>query len=217
MMELPDSVVFVEVDVQNDFCLPDGKLTVNPPEHVLRNMRLLSRHAPLLIGSVDTHFFDSWEFNTNDKKGPNGEEGVWPPHCIKGSDGWMRMFSKDRDRIQFIPADAAQVAFFEWTDTVFLEKEVYSLFANPFAKNVLTWAEAQAKTQTAVVYGVATDYCVKSAVLGLIDFGWDVIVADDAIRGVETKGHYDAMREMYEHGASFLPTSFLLHLYGKKA
>ncbi len=216
-MDLPESVVFVEVDVQKDFCLPEGKLTVNPPEHVVRNMRLLARNAPLLIGSVDTHSFDAWEFNTNDNKGPNGEEGLWPPHCLKGTDGWTRMFASDRDRIQFVPADAAQVSFFDWADTVFLEKEVYSLFANPFAKNVLTWAEQKQNTQTAVVYGVATDYCVKAAVLGLTGFGWDVIVADDAIRGVKPEGHYEAMKEMYDAGATFLPTSFILHLFGKKS
>ncbi len=214
-LELPDNVVFVEVDVQNDFCLPEGALTVKPPDHVLRNMKLLSKHAPILIGSVDTHFYDSWEFNTNDKKGPDGEDGVWPPHCLKGTPGWTRVHANDRPRIQFIPADASQVAFFKWADTVFLEKEVYSLFANPFAKNVLTWAEQKANTMTAVVYGVATEYCVKSAVLGLLDHGWDVIVADDAIRGVKMADHHAAMREMMENGAEFLPTSFLLSQFVK--
>lgn len=212
-INFPKSAIFVEVDAQNDFLHPDGKLSVHAPAHVLSNIRKLSQHAPTLIGSVDTHFPDSWEFNTNNKKGPDGEEGIWPPHCLKNSQGWLRTYAADRPNAQFVPADAAQIEWFTWTDAVFLEKEVYSLFVNPFAKNVLTWAEGRVDAHAAVVYGVATEYCVKAAVLGLLEHGLEVFVATDAIWGVDYAAHHKALQEMYGEGATFVPTSLVLSMW----
>jgi len=51
--------------------------------------------------------------------------------------------------------------------------------------------------------GLATDYCVKNTVLDALDLGFDVILLEDAIRGVEvTAGDSDkAVRDMVEQGA----------------
>jgi nicotinamidase/pyrazinamidase len=51
--------------------------------------------------------------------------------------------------------------------------------------------------------GLATDYCVKNTVLDALDLGFDVVLLEDAIKGVDvTVGDSEnAMREMIDRGA----------------
>ena len=54
---------------------------------------------------------------------------------------------------------------------------------------------------TFVVYGVATDYCVKVAVLGLLTRGHRVAVVVDAIRAVDPASEADILTEFARRGA----------------
>ena len=54
---------------------------------------------------------------------------------------------------------------------------------------------------TFVVYGVATDYCVRAAVLGLLDRGQKVAVVVDAIRAVDPGAEPDVLTEFARRGA----------------
>lgn len=212
-----NKAIFCEVDVQHDFATVVGALTVNPKDEVLGNMIVLQDRAPILVGSVDSHDFEAWEFNTNDNKGPNGEDPQFPPHCVIGTYGWLRYGEHYRQNIQFIPRNAISAPIHEKTDTVMLMKEVYSLFANPFAEQVLDWASQKlGGTDVVVVYGIATDYCVKAAVLGLLERGWKVIVAEDAIAGVNEKDSKVALEYMQKRGAMLMTTKEICEHFGKK-
>ena len=52
-----------------------------------------------------------------------------------------------------------------------------------------------------VVYGVATDYCLKDAVLGLVKTVPRVLVVEDAIRAVDPAREQQALEEMKAAGA----------------
>ena len=64
---------------------------------------------------------------------------------------------------------------------------------------------------TVVVYGVATDYCIKAAVLGLCKLGYEVIVAEDSITGIEGKTTYEAIELMKFKGAVFKKTKVIIN------
>jgi len=67
-----------------------------------------------------------------------------------------------------------------------------------------------AKVGEAVVYGVATDFCVKAAVLGMQKRGVQCYVVEDAIKGVFPETTQKALEEMILAGAKFVTTKDIL-------
>lgn len=216
--------VFVDVDTQSDFCAPGGALFVKgAPEAVGPCARLVkaavASGAPV-VGSVDSHAHDAWEFATNATRGPGGEKPNFPPHCVKGTAGWLKLPETLPERFFFVPAvdDAKAVERIPaGTQAVYFEKEVYSLFANPNAARVLDALCPEGAVEF-VVFGVATDYCVRAAALGLVDWarerplraGSRVVVASDAIAAVTAEGGAAAVDEMKRAGIAFRATDAIV-------
>jgi len=190
--------ILVDVDTQFDFMEEDGSL------YVPTDLRTYGRIAGILadesydavIGSVDSHAYDAWEFKENG--------GPFPPHCVKGTPGWLRVFGNYPKKQRFVPmihvqrdmrgpvhtpfllvgensqgagsrlltpADLAKEAI-EGKVGMYFEKEVYSLFKNPMADLVLleigNLLGGDWTKITIDVIGYATGgYCVDAAVEGL--------------------------------------------------
>lgn len=209
--------IYIDVDTQFDFCDPAGALFVKGAPAIMDNVRALIAQATktgdLLFGSVDSHNFSAWEFAENG--------GPFPPHCVKGTPGWLKMPGTLPDRAVFVPNLPKEeqiknhsALLPEGAKAIFFEKEVYSLFANPEAENVMkTVLKAQNIDQTqtqSIVFGVATDYCVKAAALGLRERGYPVSVVTDAIAAVDEAGGQAAVEEMKAAGCQLVTTSELL-------
>lgn len=216
--------VFVDVDTQSDFCALGGALFVSgAPAAMPACARLVARavaDGALLVGSVDSHAHDAWEFATNGNRGPAGEDPRFPPHCVKGTPGWLKLPETLPARFYFVPVvpdERAAARVPPGTQAVYFEKEVYSLFANPNAAPVLD-ALAPAGPLEFVVFGVATDYCVRAAALGLLGWiadrparaGSRVVVAADAIAAVTDEGGAAAVRELAAAGVALSTTDALL-------
>lgn len=217
-MEKSTLRVFVDVDIQNDFCLPEGALSVpGSPNDLYRRLVALAddQNIPIL-GSVDSHAFDAWEFASSHNRGPQGEDPRFPDHCVKGTSGWLKVEGTLPRRFRFVPnqpgADTASLAR-ELTSGeaggLYFEKEVYSLFANPNAEAVLR-SLSEGRELDLWVFGVATDYCVRAAALGLRERGYRTTVIEDGVRGITPEGTADAIRAMKETGVSFATSSTLL-------
>ena len=58
-----------------------------------------------------------------------------------------------------------------------------------------------------VVFGVATDYCVKAAVLGLLQRGYNVCLVTDATKAITKEGEEKSLNEMKDAGAVFITTN----------
>lgn len=216
--------VFVDVDTQHDFCSPGGALFVEGAPRAMaacaRLVRAAVESGAVLVGSVDSHAHDAWEFASNDNVGPGGEKPNFPDHCVKGTPGWLKLPETLPPRFYFVPAvpdpDAVR-RIPRGTQGVYFEKEVYSLFANPNAARVLDGLVPAGPVEF-VVFGVATDYCVRAAALGLVDWirarpdrdGSRVQVAADAIAAVLPAGGEAACAEMLAAGVSLQPTDVIL-------
>lgn len=207
---MPTDKIFVDVDVQRDFCEPTGALYVKgSPNDVYRRLTAyaVSHHIPIL-GSVDSHAWDAWEFASNDVPAPEGQKPNFPDHCVKGTPGWLKVEGTLPPRYRFIPNVSAapidpivrEVAE-GITHAVYFEKEVYSLFANHVAEEFLRALTARLGTSPELfVYGVATDYCVRAAALGLAQRGYRTTLLEDAVAGITPEGTAAALAEMTRAG-----------------
>lgn len=203
--------VFIDVDVQRDFCEPTGALYVSgSPNDLYRRLTAFAveRRIPIL-GSVDSHAWDAWEFASNANKGPHGEDPRFPDHCVKGTAGWLKVEGTLPPRHRFLPnveACATDHVVHELatgaTQGAYFEKEVYSLFANPLAERFVAGLVARAGVPRPelVVYGVATDYCVRAAALGLAERGYRTALVTDGVVGITQEGVRDALAAMQSAG-----------------
>ncbi|HTN90470.1 MAG TPA: cysteine hydrolase family protein [Sorangium sp.] len=212
--------VFVDVDVQRDFCEETGALYVKGSPNAL--FRRLTEHAVArgipIVGSVDSHAWDAWEFGSNDTPAPAGGKPGFPDHCVKGTPGWLKIEGTLPPRFRFIPnvprapIDAAvrELATGQ-THGVYFEKEVYSLFANPLAEGFLReLAAALGGAPEFVVYGVATDYCVRAAALGLAQRGYRTTLLTDAVAGITEAGVAAALAEVQAAGVTLATSAAVL-------
>ena len=193
-------IVRVDVDTQHGFCHPKGGLYVQGSEAVLPLVARLNAQAQqkghVLLGSVDTHESYSKEFQENG--------GVWPVHCVKGTWDWLKV-PQTLPRRFLILASARYERPLEREDVaLYFEKDLYSLFDNLNADPLVRRLGEQGATFQ--VYGVATDYCVKAAALGIRERCPDsrVQLVEDAVAPVTAEGGEQALAEMKAKGIELI-------------
>lgn len=193
--------VAVEVDAQNDFANPNGSLFVPANESVRANIERLNRTTRYKIASADSHAFDSWEFKENG--------GPFPAHCVKGTDGWLKIPEAQRAKTRYVPMSQGNLVIgenkpgsgnrkygpAEFAEEVMsgvegvFEKEVYSMFANPNAKEyiralaerIMVTEKVELNQILFAVYGYCTGgYCVDAAAAGLQQEGYNTAIILDA-------------------------------------
>ncbi|WP_437820459.1 cysteine hydrolase family protein [Sorangium sp. So ce1078] len=216
----PPPRVFVDVDVQRDFCDENGALYVKGSPNAL--FRRLTEHAVArgipIVGSVDSHAWNAWEFASNDVPAPEGDKPGFPDHCVKGTPGWLKVEGTLPPRFRFLPnvehapiEEAVRELATGTVHAVYFEKEVYSLFANPLAERFLReLAAALGGAPEFVVYGVATDYCVRAAALALAQRGYRTTLLTDAVAGITEAGVAAALSEMRAAGVTLTTSSAVL-------
>jgi nicotinamidase/pyrazinamidase len=184
----PTTDVLIVVDVQRDFC-PGGALAVPHGDEVVPVInRLLALTGWLTVATRDWHPAHHCSFTA--------QGGIWPPHCVAGTDGAAFHPALEARRIGHVASKAAA------PDT-----EAYSGFQGTDLALLL----AARGARRAFICGLATDYCVKATALDARQAGLDVVVIEDAIRGVEvTSGDCaKAVAEMAASGVRFATSAEL--------
>jgi nicotinamidase/pyrazinamidase len=189
-------LVFLDVDTQVDFMLPHGRLYVPHAEEIIPNLAelmLWARHHRIpIISSADAHAPDDPEF------------GPWPPHCVVGTPGQRRIAETlFPDAVVVENRPGAFQAPREWVGQLIVEKRVYDFTTNVNFDAIL----ASLGQPRFVVFGVATEYCVLSAVLALRKRNLPVAVVLDAIKPITEEGGRKAIEAMVAAGAELVTTA----------
>ena len=189
--------VFVDIDTQIDFIHDLGNLAVPGADGLRDNLKALTDFALVnkikIIASMDAHPPDDSEFE------------LFPPHCVVGTEGQQKIEETTVENNSVIKNEAEAVDLVDSVsdfDQILLEKQAFDVFTNRHAEAVIDSLQAEEY----VVYGVATDYCVRAAVLGLLERGCRVTVVEDAIAPVEKQTGEESLKLMRGEGAVFKST-----------
>jgi nicotinamidase/pyrazinamidase len=196
-------MVFFDIDTQHDFMDRDGALYVRDAETIRPNIeRLLGAASERRITTVSSRC-------AHQENDPEFE--VFPPHCIEGTPGAERIFAAlpalPRREIPVGAAPEPQARLVPATHYI-VKKQVYDLFSNPWLEALR--ASGAFTGEECVVFGVATDYCVRAAALGLAATGARVRLVEDAVRGVAPETTAQTIEEMRAAGVEFTTTDEVL-------
>jgi nicotinamidase/pyrazinamidase len=183
-MNVRDTDAIVVVDVQNDFCT-GGALAVEDADAIVPVINRLIDKFKHIVLTRDWHPENHVSFSDS----PQFVDGSWPKHCVQDTPG--ASFHKDL----VFPCDVEVVS--KGTDPA---KEAYSDFDDTGLEKIL---RGEGVTRI-IVCGLATDYCVKATALDGIERGFEVVLVEDACRGVDNpKGTAAAaLREMQTAGVT---------------
>jgi nicotinamidase/pyrazinamidase len=195
-------MVFVDVDTQADFMLPGGRLYVPGAEKLLPTLARLrdfaEQHNVPVLTSTDAHATDDPEFEQ------------WPPHCVRGTPGQLKVPESLVRKYMVVPQERRTLLtdeelhrYRQWI----LEKDDLDLFTNPQADDLVRRLDAEQY----VVYGVATEYCVKRAVKGLLERKRPVTLLVDAIKEIKSEDGQAVLRELQAAGAKLAESKEILH------
>jgi nicotinamidase/pyrazinamidase len=188
-------LAFFDVDTQFDFMDPAGKLYVPHAEDIIpqlsRLMAYARDHNIPILSSADAHAPDDPEFK------------IWPPHCVAGTSGQRGIKETSLPGALTIPMRSHPfVPPADWPPQIVIEKDVYETSANPNFDVIL---DAMGPRQY-VVFGVATEFCVRADVLALRHRGIPVKLVVDAIKAITEEGGRKALDEMTAAGAELVTT-----------
>jgi nicotinamidase/pyrazinamidase len=187
------------VDMQNDFMQPDGALYVPGSEQIISRANkflaeLRAQDFDLVLLKFDTHFSETYDQNPESK--------MFPPHCLFNSKGWQLAIDVPADLGSKIPAYRMNKNVFDmWAAQPDLTSNFKDDFNARAYKNLFTaqrWAQEGPATRRddfmnrleigknteVVMMGVASDFCVKDAILGYLKRGASVTVLEDMVQGI---------------------------------
>lgn len=197
------------VDMQNDFCPPDGALKVEEGDQIVGLINQLQPEFDLVVATQDWHPPNHKSFASNQPGKEVGDEIVlggvdqqlWEDHCLPGSLGAELHAELDQSRIACV--------FRKGMDP---EIDSYSgFFDNGKRKGTFldVYLKAQRVSEVFVV-GLATEYCVKFTALDAHELGFATTLIEDATRALKPIDGRHAVQAMVAAGIEVVQSSDLL-------
>lgn len=167
--------VFVDVDTQRDFWGPDGALPIEGAEAILPNLAKLTAFARAnsipVVATACAHALDD----------PDPEP--FPAHCLIGTPGEQRVAATAWPETVDVARDGSFTGGIR--PHVTLHKRHYDAFTHPEAERIV--ALYNIGQPRFVVYGVATDYCVRVMIVRLLERGCRVALVVDAVWPIDRR------------------------------
>ncbi len=195
MLEGP--LVFLDIDTQRDFLEPSGALYVPGSREILPNLNRLALFARSqgipVVATACAHSAEDPELDQ------------FPPHCMVGTDGQERVpETADPDSVVLGPAEQLTGIL---PPHLTLQKREFDVFSRPDADALI--ARYNLSTPTFIVYGVATDYCVRAAVEGLLARHCHVALVADAVRAIDPARESELMTDWARRGVLLTMTEVI--------
>ncbi|MGY2733841.1 cysteine hydrolase [Sphingomonas sp. UYP23] len=174
------SVVIV-VDTQADFMLPDGALAVEGAEALIAPMTawlgtLRPEETAGVVFTFDTHYAQTYPFSA--------EALEFPIHCVRETAGWRNMLSPDSVD-PAIPAYRLEKGVFAmWSEPGLVLEDERTPARGLIGRDAYFDELRMDGVTSAIVIGVAADYCVRWAIDGLVKRGFSVSVPRALTRGI---------------------------------
>jgi nicotinamidase/pyrazinamidase len=171
------------IDVQNDF-LPGGALAVPRGDEVIEAVNQLIPQYDVVVATQDWHPPEHQSFAAEHPEHRVGdivhvadlEQVLWPTHCVQGEKGAELAAGLNHAGIDHVIRKGVDPQI-----------DSYSAFFDNARRQSTGLAEYLRSRGVDEVHvaGLATDYCVKATALDAIDFGFQVTLLVDAVRGVD--------------------------------
>jgi nicotinamidase/pyrazinamidase len=196
----------IVIDVQGDFTeFKSGSLPVpGTGADYVRNVemaiRTLRNEDFLIIATRDWHPKDHISFHTTHpgkKAGDittidNRTQTLWPPHCVEGTENALVLI--ESELLHCTVSKGHHPKF-----------DSYSAFQDDGGNETeLNEVLRENKIEKLVLFGLATDYCVKDAALDALRRGYKVVVIKSLCRGITPESSDLALAEMEREGAIIL-------------
>lgn len=195
-MKISDRDVLLVIDVQNDFCT-GGALAVPGGEKVVPAINRIAQKFANVVLTQDWHPPDHVSFASNHAhKRPfdtieldYGRQVLWPDHCVQGTAG--AEFHRD---LQLIQASlVVRKGFRRRIDS-------YSAFFENDHKTPtgLLGYLRERELKTVFVAGLALDFCVRYSAEDARKAGLEVVVIEEACRGIDLDGSVAATHHSFK-------------------
>ena len=182
MKDSGDSALLV-VDVQVDFC-PEGNLPVPDGDKVVPVINRLSRAFQRIVATQDWHPQDHVSFASNHPgrkpfdtiRGKEGEQILWPDHCVPGTPGAEFRPGLDTFCFDLIVRKGTDPALDSYS--AFFENDHKTPTGLHFYLKGLN-------VKSVYLAGLALDVCVYYSAVDALKLGFHTVVVEDACRGID--------------------------------
>ena len=186
MLSVRETDVLLVVDVQVDF-LPGGALPVPEGDAVVGPCNALLARFPHAVLTQDWHPAGHASFHTSHPGRapfgtvamPYGPQVLWPEHCVQGTPGAAFAPGLDAARAELVIRKGHTRAVDSYS--AFLE-------ADRTTRTGLAGALRERGFTRVVLCGLATDFCVAWSALDARAAGFEAVVVEDAVRGIDRDG-----------------------------
>jgi nicotinamidase/pyrazinamidase len=202
-----DIVGVIVVDLQGDFTnLKNGSLAVKGTDKafvdkVQQATEALKKKGNVIFATQDWHPKDHISFHTN-HSGKKPFEAIqiegrtqvlWPPHCVQGTENADLLL--DKNLFVAVVRKGQDKKY-----------DSYSGFQDDGGKKTdMAKILKQSGVKELIVYGIATDYCVKATAIDAAKEGYKVTVIENLCRGVAPESSAKALQEMKDKGITIKP------------
>jgi nicotinamidase/pyrazinamidase len=206
MAKQAEKIGVIVVDVQGDFTkFKNGSLAVEETDEAYiksleENTKNLKAAGFPIYATQDWHPKNHASFFTNHPgkkafdviKLNNRDQVLWPPHCVQKTAGAEILL--DKKLFKAVVKKGMDPQF-----------DSYSGFQDDGGKKTeMDKLLKRDKIKKVIVYGIATDYCVRATALDAVAGGYKVIMIKNLSRGVAPDTSQKAVDEMKAKGIAIL-------------